>query len=761
MHNRMLSLLLFALLLTASVWAQDPGEPDTLVIGTAEVDAGQKAVIEVNFFNDTELAALTIPIHWDSPDITLDSVSYVGSRLEYLGTKPVTIYPDDQVVVFGGIVFFESNIAPGTGLAAKLYFDVPPGTPDQFVAIDTTTQGSASMLFTNPNSSSFIPQIVSGYVQVGEPVIPPHIVLDPIEMTFNGTVGYPSPPTQQLSITNSGGDVFNWTATNTSSWLQAVPDNGTSELAFVGINVNTAGLGEGTFFDTIVITSSEADNSPQYLPVILNMIKLPPVIVADPDEFVVSAVQGGANPDDKFLYISTSVPGSDLDWTVSNNESWMTLTPTSGMPPDSVTLSFDISGLSYGNYYDTILVSDPNATNNPVEVPVTLQILSDLPIMELDQDTLHIVAQIGVNPAPRSVYLWNSGEGDLTFEVTETSPLISNVLPLAGSAPSQIFFEFETDTLTLGDYYVPVTITSPEAVNSPKELIVHIRALSNPPNLYIIPASVNLSYYECWQGVGASPVQKNFQIQNLGGGSMSWTAYVNSDWLTLKDDAGVGDYINVVSLTEEVKNLPLGTYIDTVTIVSNVAMNSPKKLVVTLNVIESTETPEMVINEAVHNIPAQEVFGVLLGDLASVGEVVNQNPGCMDYWVEEDIPWLTIIDSVGEAPATLRAILDVGSYTYGTYPDSILIYSNSATNSPIVFPINMLVWRLHGDHDWNNRINIGDAVQMLDYIFKGGPEAMPEPYVDDTNCDFMINITDVIVIVNYIFKYGNKPCGNL
>ncbi|MEZ5358580.1 MAG: hypothetical protein R3F48_07075 [Candidatus Zixiibacteriota bacterium] len=761
MYNRMLSLLLFALLLAASVWAQDPGVQDSLYISYAEVDAGQQAVIPVNFTNDTELAAMTIPVFWGSSDITLDSVSYVGSRIAYLSTKPVTIYASEQKVVFGGIVLTEANIPAGTGLVATLYFNVPPGTPDQMIVVDTTTRGAASTLFTNPNSSSFIPFVESGYIQVGEPVIPPHIVLAPTSMNFEGTVGYPSPMAQQLQISNSGDNSFDWTASTSSSWLFAVPNSGTAGVSFTGITVNTTGLGEGMYYDTVVISSGDADNSPQRLPVSLHMVKLPPRIVADPEEFIVSAVQFGANPDDRILHISTDVLGSDLNWTVSNSESWLTLSPGSGTPPDSVTLSFDISGLTFGYYYDTIVISDPNAVNNPVEVPVTLQIVSDLPVLEITPDTLHIVAKTGVNPAVRSVFLWNSGEGSMTFDISESSPLITNVLPLSGSAPSDVFFTFDTDTLEIGDYYIPVTVVSPEAVNSPKELIVHIRVLSNPPDLYIIPSSLTMNYYECWQGVDASPVLKNFQIMNLGGGSMSWTATTSADWVYVKQASGVGDYINSVGLTDAAGDLPVGTYTDTLVVASAVAMNSPKKLVVTLNVIPGTETPEIVVNEAVVNIPAQEVFGVLFGELASLGEVVNQNAGCMDYWIEEDIPWLTVIDSVGEAPTILRAILDVGSYTYGTYPDSILIHSSTASNSPIVMPVNMLVWRLHGDHDWNNRINVADVVWMVKYIFQYGPPAQPEPYVDDCDCNFMINIGDAVIVVNYIFKYGNMPCGNL
>ncbi|MCK5125121.1 MAG: hypothetical protein KAR42_02600, partial [candidate division Zixibacteria bacterium] len=505
----------------------------------------------------------------------------------------------------------------------------------------------------------------------------------------------------------------------------------------------------------------EADNSPQLLPVTLTMIKLPPHITTDPIVFSVSAVQGGANPADRFLTISTDVPGSELSWSVSNIESWLSLAPVSGTPPDEVTLSFDITGLSYGYYYDTVTVTDPNATNSPRKVPVTLQIVSDLPVMELEPEILHIVAKVGENPAGRSVYLSNSGEGSMTFEVQENSDIISNVMPLNGTAPANIIFSFETDTLAFGDYYDTVVIVSPEAVNSPRELIIHYHIAFNPPDLYIIPFSTSINYFECWQGMNNTPPKKYFQIENHGGGNLVWYAKYDSDWLELEYDSASNELLNSITLTENVNLLPVGVYTDTITVYSDVAMNSPKKISVTLNVIPGNQTPEIYNDLTAIDIPIQEVFGFLLGELAALGDVINVNAGCMDYWIEEDVPWLTIIDSVGEAPAYITAIVDVGSYTYGSYPDSILIYSSTASNSPQVIHLNLQVWRLLGDHDWNNEINLGDVVQMINYIFKYGPEAQPEPLVANTNCDFFVDLSDVIVLINYIFKGGNKPCGNL
>jgi len=64
-----------------------------------------------------------------------------------------------------------------------------------------------------------------------------------------------------------------------------------------------------------------------------------------------------------------------------------------------------------------------------------------------------------------------------------------------------------------------------------------------------------------------------------------------------------------------------------------------------------------------------------------------------------------------------------------------------------------------GDANSDNSINIGDAVFLLNYIFKVGPA--PEPLdVGDTNCDGPINIGDAVYLINYIFRSGPEPCAS-
>ncbi len=61
-----------------------------------------------------------------------------------------------------------------------------------------------------------------------------------------------------------------------------------------------------------------------------------------------------------------------------------------------------------------------------------------------------------------------------------------------------------------------------------------------------------------------------------------------------------------------------------------------------------------------------------------------------------------------------------------------------------------------GDANGDGVINVGDAVHIINYVFKGGVE--PSPFdAGDANCDTVINVGDAVHIINYVFKGGQVP----
>jgi uncharacterized Ntn-hydrolase superfamily protein len=62
-----------------------------------------------------------------------------------------------------------------------------------------------------------------------------------------------------------------------------------------------------------------------------------------------------------------------------------------------------------------------------------------------------------------------------------------------------------------------------------------------------------------------------------------------------------------------------------------------------------------------------------------------------------------------------------------------------------------------GDSNMDQDNNIGDAVYLINHIFKGS--SPPWPYdAGDANCDDAVNVGDVVYIIAFVFKGGPDPC---
>ena len=61
-----------------------------------------------------------------------------------------------------------------------------------------------------------------------------------------------------------------------------------------------------------------------------------------------------------------------------------------------------------------------------------------------------------------------------------------------------------------------------------------------------------------------------------------------------------------------------------------------------------------------------------------------------------------------------------------------------------------------GDGNNDGAINIGDAIYLVNYIFKGGSRPCRDKCTD-ANKDYMINIGDAVFLINRIFKGGPAP----
>jgi hypothetical protein len=62
----------------------------------------------------------------------------------------------------------------------------------------------------------------------------------------------------------------------------------------------------------------------------------------------------------------------------------------------------------------------------------------------------------------------------------------------------------------------------------------------------------------------------------------------------------------------------------------------------------------------------------------------------------------------------------------------------------------------HGDASANGLVDMGDAIFLLNYLFRGGTDPCPME-AGDTNCNGLVDLGDAIFLLNYLFKGGPAP----
>ena len=100
-----------------------------------------------------------------------------------------------------------------------------------------------------------------------------------------------------------------------------------------------------------------------------------PVIGLPAEGPVFMAMEGGDNPPDRTISIQNH-GGRTLNWSVTSDQPWLTVSPIEGTAPTQITLSVDATGKTVGNYTATLLFQAPEAINSPQALEVNLVVIT-------------------------------------------------------------------------------------------------------------------------------------------------------------------------------------------------------------------------------------------------------------------------------------------------------------------------------------------------------------------------------------------------
>ncbi|MCH7947331.1 MAG: hypothetical protein IIC66_05975 [candidate division Zixibacteria bacterium] len=757
-------------LIAVGVKAQDPGIVDTvelIVTLSPDAQANQlKVQLEVWVFNDEELFAANMGFSWDNSNLTLDSA--VASALTDGGFQIGPFFYEDnsialtnanQRALFGGIAISPLFSADSSGrrLWASYYFTLSSWNESDQINIDTLEFNDASKFqLVRGDQTPFVPVWVGGLTII-DPNAPADIVLSKDSLRFSSIEGAANPVFQEFDISSSSGEIIDFSLSESAPWLIVTPSSGNTPRT-IRVEINNIGLSTGNYAETIIVNSAAAANTPLEVEITLEVVPPPPVIGLDPGIFFFSAVAGEANPDSKTLTI-TNTGGSTLNWSATNSQAWLNLNPVSGGDSNDVTVSIDITGLPFGEYADTIIVSDPEATNSPLKVPVNLSVASDLPIIVVDPPSVFVIIEPGGSPFDSAFfYVRNGGGGTMNFWIENGgSPRIIFIEPDTSVAPDLIKVSLKLGGESGDEFHDTVWVYSDQAINSPVPVEIIMHLTDNPGQLRIFPDTIEYSMFECSHGLtGISPVIP-FNVFNLGGDDpLDFEIVYESDFFSIFPLSGTAD--QVINLFAEQTDLPLGTYVDTVLIYARKSVVSPETLIVNFDIVPGSATPKIFLMDSVFVMTAQEDQGPII---PRYFEIRNRFGGCMEWSIDNSVPWASVTDSSGNVPELVGINATAFGLTIGEYVDSFYIIAPAASNSPRKIELIMKVWRLHGDNNYDNIVNILDLTYLVDFIFRNsGLSPQPELFVGDVNCDSKVNIVDLTYLVDYFFRKGPPPCGN-
>jgi hypothetical protein len=196
--------------------------------------------------------------------------------------------------------------------------------------------------------------------------VPPAIGASPTSLSFAATQGGANPATQALSISNTGGGTLSWSASPNSTWLAVSPASGTGN-GTVTVSVTTGTLTAGSYSGNITLSATGA--SSMTVPVTFTVTAVPTISLS-PTSLTYTATQGGANPANQTVALTTA--GGVVSWTVSDSAAWLSVSPASGSSSSTLTAAVNTSGLAAGTYNGTITVSATGVSSKTVAVTLTV-----------------------------------------------------------------------------------------------------------------------------------------------------------------------------------------------------------------------------------------------------------------------------------------------------------------------------------------------------------------------------------------------------
>ena len=475
---------------------------------------------------------------------------------------------------------------------------------------------SATITVTDPAASP-----TSDTIAVSLTVTPqPAIALAPAAISETGISGQPGPRTS-FTINNTGGGSMNYAVSKMQSWLSLSPTSGTvvAETDTIYVDLDATSLAAGTYYDTITVSSAQAGNSPQTIPVTFN-VQSADMIVTAPNggerwargetkaitwisslggNVQVELLRGGAQ--DSTLAASTPNDGA-FDWVIpaaqaaATNYAVRITSVESPTKSDTSDANFSIV-LSLADALDTTGLTWTNSGNLPwfAQTTTTKDGVDAAQSGAIGDNQSSSVGAALVGPGTMTFWWKVSSESSYDW----LSFYLNDVLQTGTLAriSGNVDWTQKTVSIPAGTNTVRWTYSKDSSLSSGSDagwLDMVAYSGIGPGSLTVSPSS-NLTSSGNYGGP-FSPSSIQYVLSNPGGTAIDWTAGKSAAWVSLSSASGTlaasASATVTVSLAANANALDVGVYTDTVTFTNttNGSGDTMRGVTLTVNPFPATVT---------------------------------------------------------------------------------------------------------------------------------------------------------------------------
>ena len=311
-----------------------------------------------------------------------------------------------------------------------------------------------------------------------DPSTPPSIAASRTSISVSVVEGQ-NAPAETFEVWNSGSGTLQYAITDNTSRFAVTPTSGSStgsgDKETHTLNFSTAGSAVGVYDRTITIADSDAADSPVTIAV---QITVNPPAPEAPSGFTAQATSPSEVrltwndlPTETQYMLRRSLDGSD----------WYALDPV--YPPADAT-SYVVTGLAPETKYYFKLRGINDAGYGPYCAPVSVTTpAAPPPSIAASKTSIAVTVVEGENAPAETFEVWNAGGGTVQYAITDNTSRFA-VTPTSGASTGSgdrqtHTVNFTTAGSAIGVYDRTITITDPDAANSPVTIAVQITV--NPP----------------------------------------------------------------------------------------------------------------------------------------------------------------------------------------------------------------------------------------------------------------------------------------